>query len=130
MSHIATFKTGLKGVDPELITRAFMALVQDRPDWVFTQTVFDYTMNNPTECIAAVITPNTQPFPYGVGVNIDANGELVFVGDLDMQPWQSLKQDIQNYYVALGYAACGDATISVHDAVKSDDVQIELEISL
>lgn len=131
MSHIATCKSQLKGVDPAMISSAFAALLQqhEAQGWKATETVYDYNMRNPTKCIAGVITEgNERVFPYGVGVNVNANGELEYVGDLSMQPWQGMKQELENYYIALGYMGCGEATVETFEASQATDVQIELTI--
>lgn len=133
MSHIAVIRSTLKGVDQATVQAAFAALLQQHAaqGWQSTNIVYDYTMGNPTSCLAGVITRNgtgNGHFPYGVGVNVNAKGELEYVGDLSMQPWQPLKQELENYYVALGYASLGETTLEVHDAVQPTDVQIEMEI--
>jgi hypothetical protein len=125
VSHIATYKSTLKGVDPVLLQAAFAALIQQNAEkhgWKATAEVYDYVMGNPTACMAGVIGGQ---YPYGIGVNINAQGELEYVGDLDMQPWRKLQQDLENYYVALGFMSCGETSVNIYD---EGDVQIEMEI--
>lgn len=135
MSHIATYKSTLKGVDQELAKAAFAALIQQNAEkhgWQATEEVYDYMMRNPTACIAGVITPGQSGenrYPYGIGINVSESGELEYVGDLDMQQWRAVQQDLENYYVALGVMGCGEATVEINgEAQNANDVQIDMLI--
>lgn len=136
MSHTSVVRSVVGKVgncDADILKLAFEALADELEGAELSQSVSDtydrrYTSQDGIDIIIAIKTKNLS---HGIGVGINKDGNLVFIGDesADRQEYNRLKKLIEEKYEEIAYIVVGRKMGGKVD-LKNSEEGTAIEITL